>query len=78
MPDLVFGRLRVRFSPRKIFVAPGEHGFSFFLVKMFTESVSVLFTSTSLKIFLKIFLKISKKLQITNLKFKNKLKNKKS
>ena len=50
MPDLVFGRLRVRFSPRKIFVAPGEHGFSFFLVKMFTESVSVLLTSTSLKI----------------------------
>ena len=34
----------------KIFVAPGEHGFSFFQVKMFTGSVSVLLTSTSLKI----------------------------
>ena len=33
----------------KIFVAPGEHGF-FFQVKMFTGSVSVLLTSTSLKI----------------------------
>ena len=36
----------------KIFVAPGEHGFSFFLVKMFTRSVSVLLTSSSLKIIL--------------------------
>ena len=27
----------------------GEHGFSFFQVKMFTGSVSVLLTSTSLK-----------------------------
>ena len=34
----------------KIFVALGEHGFSFFQVKMFTGSVSVLLTSTSLKI----------------------------
>ena len=34
----------------KIFVAPGEHDFSFFQVKMFTGSVSVLLTSTSLKI----------------------------
>ena len=34
----------------KIFVAPGEHGFSFFQVKMFTASVSVLLNSTSLKI----------------------------
>ena len=34
----------------KIFVAPGEHGFSFFQVKIFTGSVSVLLTSTSLKI----------------------------
>ena len=34
----------------KIFVAPGEHGFFFFQVKMFTGSVSVLLTSTSLKI----------------------------
>ena len=34
----------------KIFVAPGEHGFSFFQVKMFTGSVSVLLTSASLKI----------------------------
>ena len=32
------------------FRAPGEHGFSFFQVKMFTGSVSVLLTSTSLKI----------------------------
>ena len=32
------------------FRAPGEHGFSFFHVKMFTGSVSVLLTSTSLKI----------------------------
>ena len=28
------------------FRAPGEHGFSFFQVKMFTESVRVLLTST--------------------------------
>ena len=34
----------------KIFVDPGEHGFSFFQVKMFTGSVSVLLTSTSSKI----------------------------
>ena len=34
----------------KIFVAPGEHGFSFFQVKLFTGSVSVLLTGTSLKI----------------------------
>ena len=34
----------------KIFVAPGEHGFSFSQVKMFTGSVSVLLTSTSFKI----------------------------
>ena len=34
----------------KIFVAPGEHGFSFFQVKMFTGGVSVLLTSTSLEI----------------------------
>ena len=34
----------------KIFVAPGGHGFSFFQVKMFTGSVSVLLTSASLKI----------------------------
>ena len=32
------------------FRAPGEHGFSFFQVKMFTGSVSVLLTSPSLKI----------------------------
>ena len=32
------------------FRAPGEHSFSFFQVKMFTGSVSVLLTSTSLKI----------------------------
>ena len=35
---------------KKIFVAPGEHGFSFFQVKTFTGSVSVLLSSTSLKI----------------------------
>ena len=34
----------------KIFVASGDHGFSFFQVKVFTGSVSVLLTSTSLKI----------------------------
>ena len=34
----------------KIFVAPGEHGFSFFQVKLLTGSVSVLLTGTSLKI----------------------------
>ena len=34
----------------KIFIALGEHGFSIFQVKMFTGSVSVLLTSTSLKI----------------------------
>ena len=34
----------------KIFVAPGKHGFSFFQVKLFTGSVSVLLTSISLKI----------------------------
>ena len=34
----------------KIFVALGEHGFSFFQVKMFPGSVSVLLTSISLKI----------------------------
>ena len=39
------------------FRAPGEHGFSFFQVKMFTGSVSVLLTSPSLKI--TIFLKKS-------------------
>ena len=33
-----------------IFVAPGEHGLFFFQVKMFTGSVCVLLTSTSLKI----------------------------
>ena len=32
------------------FRAPGEHGFCFFQVEMFTGSVSVLLTSTSLKI----------------------------
>ena len=32
------------------FRAPVEHGFSFFQVKMFTGSVSVLLTSISLKI----------------------------
>ena len=32
------------------FRAPGEHGFSFFQVKMFTGRVIVLLTSTSLKI----------------------------
>ena len=34
----------------KIFVATGEHGFSFFQVKLFTGIVSVLLTGTSLKI----------------------------
>ena len=34
----------------KIFVVPGEHGLSFFQVKLFTGGVSVLFTGTSLKI----------------------------
>ena len=34
----------------KIFVAPGEHGSSFFQVKMFTGSVGVLPTSASLKL----------------------------
>ena len=34
----------------KIFVAPGEHGFFFFQVKMLTERISVLLTSISLKI----------------------------
>ena len=34
----------------QIFVAPGEHGFCFFQVKLFTKSVSVLLTGTSLKI----------------------------
>ena len=34
----------------KIFVAPGEHSFFFFQVKLFTGSVSVVLTSTSLKI----------------------------
>ena len=34
----------------KIFVAPGEHGFSFFQVKLFTGSVNVLLTGISLKI----------------------------
>ena len=33
-----------------IFVAPGEHSFFFFQVKLLTGSVSVLLTSTSLKI----------------------------
>ena len=33
----------------KISMPPGEHGFSFFQVKMFTGSVSVLLTGTSLK-----------------------------
>ena len=33
----------------KILVAPGEYGFSFFQVKLFTGSVSVLLTGTSLK-----------------------------
>ena len=32
------------------FRAPGEHGFSFFQVKMLTGSASVLLTSASLKI----------------------------
>ena len=40
------------------FRAPGEHGFSFFQVKIFTGSVSVLLTST----FLKILKKIKKKI----------------
>ena len=34
----------------EIFVAPGEHGLSFFPVKMFTGSVRVLLTSASLKL----------------------------
>ena len=43
-------KIDVVFFFRKIFVAPGEHdGFSFFQVKRFTGSVSVLFTSASLK-----------------------------
>ena len=43
-------KIDVVFFFRKIFVAPGEHdGFSFFQVKMFTGSLSVLFTSASLK-----------------------------
>ena len=37
----------------KHFRCPGEHGFFFFQVKMFTESVSVLLTSTSSKIKIK-------------------------
>ena len=45
----------------KIFVAPGEYGFSFFQVKLFTGSVSVLLTGTSLK---NKNLKIKKKLKI--------------
>ena len=45
----------------KIFVAPGEYGFSFFQVKLFTGSVSVLLTGTSLK--------------NKNLKIKKKIKN---
>ena len=36
----------------KLLVAPGEHGFSFFQVNMFTRSVSVLLTSSSLKVIL--------------------------
>ena len=39
----------------KIFCAPGEHGFSFFQVKIFTGSVRVLLTISSLKIKLKLF-----------------------
>ena len=35
---------------KKKFVAPGEHGFPFFQVRMFTGSVSVLLSSASLKI----------------------------
>ena len=38
------------FYLKKKIVSLGEHGFSFFQVKMFTGSVSVLLTSTSLKI----------------------------
>ena len=38
------------FLIKKNFVAPDEHGFPFFQVKMFTGSVSELLTSTSLKI----------------------------
>ena len=41
----------------KSFVAPGEHGFSFFQVKMFTGSVSVLLTSISFKILIFIYYK---------------------
>ena len=41
----------------KIFVPPGDYGFSFFQVKMFTGSGRVLLTSVSLK--LKINLKYS-------------------
>ena len=35
---------------KKIFLAPGEHGFSFFQVKIFTGRVRVLLTSASLKL----------------------------
>ena len=41
----------------KIFVAQGEHSFSFFHVKIFTGSVSVLLTSASLKILKKLKIK---------------------
>ena len=52
----------------KIFVAPGEHGFSFFQVKMFTGSVSVLLTSTSLKIFKKNLKKQMKKQKVVKIR----------
>ena len=47
---LVSSTLTLGAQGTKIFVVPGEHGFFFFQVKMFTGSVSVLLTSTSLKI----------------------------
>ena len=46
-------------SGTKIFCAPGEHGFSFFQVKIFTGSVRVLPTSVSLKLKLKLFSNIN-------------------
>ena len=47
---LFFFIIIIFYFKKKIFIALGKHGFSFFQVKMFTRSVSVLLTSTSLKI----------------------------
>ena len=47
---LFFFNFFILLKKKRNFVAPGEHGFPLFQVRMFTGSVSVLLSSASLKI----------------------------